>query len=72
MLSVDSNLITQAITILFYVALAAFILISTMALYSLIRFSRARMMVTTITTTYLVLSVALIIIAFIQLNQIKF
>jgi hypothetical protein len=66
-----ASLTTHAIALVFYVAIAVFSITSALALYSLVRYSRDKLVVTGTGLTYIILAVTLFTIALTQLRQIQ-
>ncbi len=73
MFTSDTAILTMhAITIIFYIAVAIFTLTSALALYSLIRYSKSKVVVVGVSATYIAITVTLFFIALNQLHQIEF
>jgi hypothetical protein len=60
------------VKIVFYLILGLFTLGSAMALYSLIRYGKGRLIITAVSITYVVVSFTLYLVAVGQLNSINF
>ena len=71
-IQIESSLITSAIQILFYLAIAVFAIGSALALYSLIRYGKDRLIIISVSATYLFIAITLFFVALNQLGDIKF
>jgi uncharacterized membrane protein YqhA len=67
-----NNLIATIIALVFYLLMAGFILYSLVALYSLLRFGRNKILGVLVAIIYLVISAGLYAAAVSNLNAIKF
>jgi hypothetical protein len=71
-LEIPNNLLTGAISLVFYLVLAVFILSSAIAVYSLVRYGKGRVAVVGISFAYILAAFALTGIALGQFHQIQF
>ena len=67
-----SSLTSSIISIVFYLIMAAFVLYSLLAIYSLLRFGRSKILGLIISLLYLIISAGLYAAAVNNLNAIKF
>ena len=67
-----TGIINHVIVIGFYLLVAIFTLASAIAVYSLVRYGKDKVLILGVSLTYIVLASALFIIALSQLHQINF
>jgi hypothetical protein len=62
----------SVIKVIFFLIIAAFTITSTLALYSLVRYGKDKIIVTTVSVTYIIIATTLFLIAYNQVNNISF
>ncbi len=67
-----NNLISSAVSIVFYLLMAGFVVYSMLALYSLLKFGNSRILGVTVSLIYLVVSAILYAAALSNLGNLKF
>jgi len=65
-----TNLVGTVVALLFYLIMAGFIIYSLIAIYSLLRYSRNRILALTVAILYLIISSGLYVAAISNLSQI--